>query len=220
MRERRKGELAAKLHFLLGIAVEVMLAGVLDGRRVGREGLHDHLALQITATGAAGDLGDELERALAGAEVRDVQAEVGVEDADEGDIGEMKALGDHLGADEDVDLVRLEGSEGVTQRVFTAHRIRVDAGEFCFRENLCQDFLHFLRAVSLEENSGVTALGAFFRDDGLVAADMADEALVGPVVGERDGTVRALADMAAGGALQGAGESAAVEEQDGLLTLV
>ena len=30
--------------------------------------------------------------------------EVGVNDADQGDIGEMPALGDHLCADEDIDL--------------------------------------------------------------------------------------------------------------------
>ena len=72
------------------------------------ECLDDDLALEIAPPGAAGDLGDELERALAGAEVRDVQAEVRIEDADERDVWEMQALGDHLRADQDIDLVGLE----------------------------------------------------------------------------------------------------------------
>ena len=79
----REGKLAAEFHFLLGKAVEVVLAGELDGRRVRRKGLDDDLALEIPATGAAGDLGDELESALAGAEVRDMQAKVGIEDTDD-----------------------------------------------------------------------------------------------------------------------------------------
>ena len=48
---------------------------------------------------------------------------------------------------------------------------------------------------------------------------MADEALIGAVVGECDGAVRAGAGMAAGVALQRAGEAAAIEEKDGLFAL-
>ena len=51
----------------------------------------------------------------------------------------------------------------------------------------------------------------------MVAANVADQALVGPVIGEGDGAVRALTDVAAGGALERAGKAAAVEEEDGLL---
>ena len=69
----------------------------------------------------------------------------------------------------------------------------------------------------MERDAGIFALRAFFRDDGLVAANVADKAFVGAVVGECDGAVRALADMAAAVALQGAGEAAAVEKKDGLL---
>ena len=75
---RREGELAPELHFLLGKAVEVVLAGELNRRRVRGEGLDDDLAFKIAPPGAAGDLGDELEGALAGAEVRHMQAEVRV----------------------------------------------------------------------------------------------------------------------------------------------
>jgi len=158
-----------------------------------------------------------LERPLAGAEVRNVQAEVGVEDADKGDVREMQALGDHLGADEDIDLVGLEGGQSIAQRVFPAHGIGVDAGELRFRENLGHDFLDLLRAVALEQDVRIAALGAFPRDDGLIAADVADEPLVGAVIGERDGAMRTLANVATGGALERPRKATTVEEEDGLL---
>ena len=48
------------------------------------------------------------------------------------------------------------------------------------------------------------------------AADVADEAFFATVVGEGDGAVVALDDVAARRALEGAGEAAAVEENDDL----
>ena len=51
-----------------------------DRRRVGRGGLDDHAPAARPAPGAAGELGDERERALLGAEVGEAQRLVGVED--------------------------------------------------------------------------------------------------------------------------------------------
>ena len=48
---------------------------------------------------------------------------------------------------------------------------------------------------------------------------MADEAVISAVIGERDSTVAALANMTAAGALHGAGESTAIEKEDDLLSL-
>ena len=56
------------------------------------------------APGAAGDLGQELEGALGRAHVAEGEAEIGVDHADQGEIGEIVPLGDELGADDDVDL--------------------------------------------------------------------------------------------------------------------
>ena len=68
-------------------------------------------------------------------------------------------------------------------------------------------------------DGGVSTLGAFLRRQGLVATHVADEAFISAVIGERDSAVAALADMAAAGALHGAGKAAAVEKQDDLLSL-
>jgi len=46
------------------------------------EGLDDYFALELAASSTAGDLGDELKGALSGTEIRDVQAEVCIENSD------------------------------------------------------------------------------------------------------------------------------------------
>jgi hypothetical protein len=50
----------------------------------------------------AGGLREELEGPFGGAEVGYAEADVGVDEADEGDVGDVVAFGDHLGADQDV----------------------------------------------------------------------------------------------------------------------
>ena len=67
-------------------------------------GLDQHAARLVAAPGAAGDLLDLLEAALGGAQVAARQAEIGVDHPDQGQVGEVIALGDQLGADDDVDL--------------------------------------------------------------------------------------------------------------------
>src|SRR6185295_11058000 len=58
----------------------------------------------IAAPGATGDLREQLERALRRTKVRQVEAGVGAQHADQRDAREVVALRDHLRADEDVDL--------------------------------------------------------------------------------------------------------------------
>ncbi len=122
-------ELLAELDFLVVEALEIMATGVLDGGMEGGEGLDEDFAFDIAAAGAASDLGEELKGAFAGAEVGEVQAEVGMDDADEGDVGEVEAFGDHLGADEDVDAAEAEVGEDTAEVVLALEGIGVHAGD-------------------------------------------------------------------------------------------
>lgn len=70
--ERREGKLAAHFHFLLCISIEIMLSGELDAGAVRGVCLDDDFAFEFAASGASGDLGDELEGALSGPEIRNV----------------------------------------------------------------------------------------------------------------------------------------------------
>lgn len=183
MGEGGVSELLANIEFLGDEAIEVVVSCKLDGGAVGGGGLDDDFSGHRSATGAAGDLGEELESTFAGAEVGGVEREVGVEDADEGDVGEVESFGDHLSAEEDVDFFGAEVAEGVAEGVFSSSGVGVEAGDFCGGEDFAEDGFGFFGAVALEADGGVLAVGAEAGDDGLETADVADEAFVAAVVG-------------------------------------
>ena len=61
----------------------------------------------VGPAGAARHLVQELIGALGRAQVAALEAEIGIDHADQGQHGEMVALGDDLGADQQVDLMLL-----------------------------------------------------------------------------------------------------------------
>ena len=216
------GGMAAGLadgEFLGGEAFEVVVAGELDAGALGREGLHDNLAGHFTAARASGDLGEELEGAFASAEIGNVEGEVGVEDADKGDVGEMEALGDHLGADEQIDLLSFKGIEGIAQFVLAGHGVGIDAGDAGGGELFAERFLNAFGAESGMEDAGVIAsragAGGFFA----VAADVADHDFFTLVKAQGGAAMLALDDVAAALADEAFGITAAVEKEDGLLSI-
>jgi len=80
--ERRVFELLAKLDFLLVKADEIVPPRELNRGMVRGEGLDKDFAFNVTAPGAPGDLCEQLERALARAEIRLMQRHVRVNDSD------------------------------------------------------------------------------------------------------------------------------------------
>lgn len=180
--EGRVGELLADVEFLGGEAIEVVVPCELDGGGVGGGGLDDDFSGQGPSSGATGDLGQELEGAFACAEVGGVEGEVGIEDPDEGDVGEVETFGDHLSAEKDVDLFGAKVAEGVAEGVFSAGGVGIETGDFGGGKDLTKDGFRFLGAVALKADGGVLAVGAEAWDDGLVPADVTYEAFVGAVV--------------------------------------
>lgn len=83
----------------------VVLGGVDDGEVFGSVGLDVDFTGGVAASGASGDLGEELESCFGGAEIGEGESGVCVDDADECDAGVVVSFGDHLCADEDVDFV-------------------------------------------------------------------------------------------------------------------
>ena len=110
MRERRVAERLAALQLAGEEAVAVVARGVDDRSSLGRDRLHEHAPLP-SAPDAPGELGDQRERALLGAEVREAQRRVRVEHDAERDIREVVALGDHLRSDQHPALRRLEAAQ-------------------------------------------------------------------------------------------------------------
>ena len=125
MPERRIAELAPAGQLLGEEAGDVVARRVPDRSGVGLERLHDHLPGRV-ATAAPGQLGDELERALLGAEVRQREARVGVDDGGERDAGKVMTLRDHLRADQDGAIGGDEPVERLAQRPRLRGRVRVE----------------------------------------------------------------------------------------------
>ena len=82
-----------------------------------RVGLQNHTCRLVAATGAPGHLGQQGKGVLPAAVVREMQRRVGIDDADEADVPEVPALGDHLRADEAVCLVLAEAIVDLEVRI-------------------------------------------------------------------------------------------------------
>ena len=81
-------------------------------------------AAALLAPGAADHLMQKLEGALAGARIAVAEAEIGIDDADQIELGEMVALGDELGADDDVEAALGDVVEFLAQPLHRFHEIR------------------------------------------------------------------------------------------------
>ncbi len=212
--ERRIFQLLAEFDFLFVKAEEVVSARVLDGGMKRRESLHKDFAFDIAAAGAAGDLREQLEGAFARAEIRLMQREVGVNDADERDVWKMQTFRDHLRADEDVDFARAKIAEHVAVIVLALHHVGVHALDARLGKKFRERFLDFFRAGAGKTDRGIFAF--FVRADRRnffdVAADVTDKLLVNAMVSERDAAVRAVRDETAFRALQRSGVAAPVQK--------
>jgi len=105
----------------------VMMGGGLDGVVPGPEGLDVDFTGAVAASGASGDLGEELEGLFGGTEVGHVEAGVGIDDADEGHAGVVMAFGEHLGADEYVNFPAGKTLQDVSMTTFAGCCVAVHA---------------------------------------------------------------------------------------------
>jgi hypothetical protein len=98
--------------------------------------LHENFAGCLAAASATGDLCEKLESAFAGAEIGEMQREIGVDDTDKRYVWEMQTFRDHLCADENINLAGAKISERFAVRFLAGHRIGVHAAHHGFGENL------------------------------------------------------------------------------------
>src|SRR5207237_7824672 len=94
--EWRKIAAFPKLQFLLEVAGEIVMPRKLDRGTKRRVRLDENFARRFTATGPARDLGEQLKSSLARAEIRKMQRQVGVDDADQRHVWKMQTFGNHL----------------------------------------------------------------------------------------------------------------------------
>src|SRR5581483_4935428 len=125
--ERRIAHRLAKVDLALVERRIVLLARELDAVVIGIERLDDRFAQLLAATGASGDLPQELKRSLGRSEVGDAEPDVRRYDADERDTRKVVTLRNHLRADEDVDLTRAELRQQGVERALAADGVAVQA---------------------------------------------------------------------------------------------
>ena len=121
-------------------------------------GLDDNLTGIIAASGTAGRLGDQLECPLRSAKIGKAQHQVRCQNADNRDIREIVAFGDHLRADQRIsfmmgELIENPGMSGPPDR-----RVLVHAQGCPGREFLVEQGLDLLRARA-ETTDPVAAAG-------------------------------------------------------------
>jgi hypothetical protein len=166
---------------------------------------------------ATGHLRQQLEGPLGGPEVREVDPYVGVDDADQGDVGEVQPLRDHLRAEQDLHLAALHPLQDPVVRPLPGGRVDVHPGDARGREGLADGPLDLLGADAPEADVLRAAAGAAVGRVLLVEAVVAGQPRAAAVVGQGDVAVRAVPDLAALAALHEGRVAAAVQQQDGLL---
>ena len=124
--ERRIAHRLPELQLALVERRVVLPAGELDAVVIGIERLDDRLARLLAAAGAAGHLRQQLKRPLGGAEVGHAEADVGRDDADQRHARKIVPLGDHLRADEHVDLAVAEPRQQRGERAFAPDRVAIE----------------------------------------------------------------------------------------------
>ena len=96
--ERGKAGLFTFGQQLLRISRIVVAAQSLIQRMLRKLGLYQHAAACSAAAGTSRDLGQAREQAFAGAKIGAVERAVGIDDANQIELGEIMALGEDLGA--------------------------------------------------------------------------------------------------------------------------
>jgi len=175
------------------------------------EGLHQDLPGGLTPACPAGHLGEELEGALSGVILGEKEAQIRGHHPHQADPGEMVALGDHLGAHQEVQVSggkALQHGEGPAA---VGGGVPVQAGHPCPGQQAPQFALHLLGAHPVLLDGGGLALGAALRHLLAEAAVVADEAVLSHLMaGHGHAALAALEDVAAKQAKKGPGIAPAV----------
>ena len=109
------GEMLAAAFFeeIVGESGEISSESGFDDGMIGLKSLEDDIGnVEMSATNAADNLGEQLKSAFLGGEIRQGETGIGLNNADGGEMGEIEAASESLSADEDVDFARfmLSGS--------------------------------------------------------------------------------------------------------------
>src|SRR3569623_2809768 len=183
-------------------------------------GLEERSPRLVGATGAAGDLRQNLERLFSRARIAMCETQIGIEHTDQRELLEMVPFGDELRADDEIVLAALDLAETILELAVRAH---VRTQDHCtrIREALGHLLSHALDARP-DRDQGVlgAALRTHPRSFLLMAAMMAHQHAAKAMLDQPRVTIGTLILMPARAAARQWRIAAAIEEQQRLLATI
>ena len=118
--------------------------------------LNEYLPGSGGSSSSSGSLHDQADSSFGAHPVTTRDEVIGIEDTDEAHFGEVESFGDHLSADQHVELLSAKVSQGVPELILPLHGIRIDTGNSRLRKRLAKHLLHPLRAKACKANPRIT----------------------------------------------------------------
>ena len=176
------------------------------------------VAAPLLAAGAADHLMQQLERALGRARIAVGKTQIGVDDADEIELGKMMTLGDELRADDDVEAALRHVVQFLPQPLHGVDQIARQHQDAGAGKQLGRLLLQPLDAGTDRDEAALRlALRALLGRRHRVAAVVADQPPLEAVIDQPGVAVRTGHAVTAGVAQGQRREAAAIEEQQRLL---
>ena len=155
----------------------------LQQRVLGMVGLDQDFTGFFRAPGAPRYLGNQLREVLGGAKVGAEQGLVGIENADQGQIGKVMALGQHLCADQNAAFTTVRLLQFFLQAAFGAGAVTVDAADPGIGKILLQELLDTFGAGADGQHIVAAAVFTVLRCRALRAAMVATQFIMTFMIG-------------------------------------
>ena len=181
------------------------------------KGLNHRPAGAVATSCPTHHLGEHIEGGLPCPEASGIQAQVSVQNANQGHIRQIQSLGNHLGPQKHGDVFLLKMLQNFLVGIHRADRIRIHPAGFHIRKQGSQFLLHLLGAGAYGFQ-GPAAGRAPIRCGHGKATVVAHQAAVGAVVGQVNAASGTLRRLAAVDAHQCPAVAPAVQQQNGLLS--
>jgi hypothetical protein len=114
-----------------------------------------------------------------------MKPDIGVDDPDKGYIWKIKALRDHLGAYQDIDLTGPELPQNLSIGTAPTHCVRIHPGDAGFGKKGTDGFLYALGSDTRMPDPGITAFGALLGWFRTITAKVTCNPVFRPVKSER-----------------------------------
>ena len=161
--ETAEGRIAEGETFVAEIVVEggvVVVDDLTDDGQLRLSRLQNDQTALAATSGSSADLRHHHEGMLIGPEIGLVEHGVGIEDAHDGHLVEVEALGDHLGANEQVGTSGTEVADDALVGLARTGGVEVHTADAGLREDVAHGGLYLLGAVAARTQFGAATAGA------------------------------------------------------------